>query len=236
MATFLKAEWRKLIMVNYVVNPEALLPYLPFKTELDLYDGNCYLSLVGFMFQNTCLKGCKIPFHINFEEVNLRFYVNYRNAGTCKRGVVFIKEIVPRPALTLVANMLYGEHYQTMKMSHSWLEQDDKIVVEYAWKKDKWNIMRVLAGKEPCSIGIGSEEEFITEHYWGYTRLSKTKTSEYEVAHPRWEVYPVNHYTIDVDFAATYGLDFKFLQDLKPASVLLAEGSEVKVLGKRLIC
>jgi uncharacterized protein YqjF (DUF2071 family) len=118
--SFLQAEWRKLAMANYIVDPGLLSKYLPYKTEIDLHHGACYVSLVGFMFLNTRLKGCKIPFHINFQEVNLRFYVHYEDNGEWKRGVVFIKEIVPRHALTLVANTMYNENYETMRMTHFW--------------------------------------------------------------------------------------------------------------------
>jgi len=72
-ATFLSAEWRKLAIANYYVDPEILVPFLPYKTELDLWNGKCYISLVGFRFVNTKLKGFGIPFHKHFEEVNLKF-------------------------------------------------------------------------------------------------------------------------------------------------------------------
>src|SRR3954453_11964004 len=111
---FLKAEWRKLAMANYAVDRKLLEKYLPYRTEIDTWDNTCYVSLVGFMFLNTRVKGLKIPFHTEFEEVNLRFYVRYRDGQAWKRGVVFIKEIVPRPMLTLVANTLYKEHYETL--------------------------------------------------------------------------------------------------------------------------
>ena len=132
--SFLKAEWRKLAIANYELDPALLKKYIPSKTELDLWNGTCYVSLVGFMFLNTKLLGLPIPFHRNFEEVNLRFYVRHNHNGEWKRGVVFIKEIVPKPALTFVANTIYKEHYQTMKMSHSWSELEDHRSVEYNWR------------------------------------------------------------------------------------------------------
>ena len=131
---FLKAEWRKLAIANYEVQPSLLSKYLPSNTELDLWEGKCYVSLVGFMFENTRLLGIPIPFHRHFEEVNLRFYVRYCDNGEWKRGVVFIKEIVPKTALTFVANQLYKEHYKTMKMSHLWEQKSDHLLVKYAWK------------------------------------------------------------------------------------------------------
>ena len=119
MKTFLTAEWRKLIMANYVVPPSLLAPFVPKNTELDFWNGNCYVSLIGFMFQNTKLKGIRIPFHSNFEEVNLRFYVKHKKDNEWKRGAVFIKEIVPKFMISLVANTLYGEHYQTLPMKNA---------------------------------------------------------------------------------------------------------------------
>lgn len=233
--TFLQAEWRKLAMANYAVKPELLLPFVPAKTELDFWNNTCYVSLVGFMFLNTRVLGIKVPFHVNFEEVNLRFYVRYQDAGEWKRGVVFIKEIVPRAALTLVANTLYGEHYETLPMQHTWTTEANCLQVEYRWKKSTWHTFSVEADSKAVPLETGSEAEFITEHYWGYTKINAHKTSEYQVEHPRWEIYPTQNYTIDVDFGKVYGPEFSFLSTAKPVSVFLAEGSEIKVkAGKKI--
>ncbi|HEY9009132.1 YqjF family protein [Ohtaekwangia sp.] len=228
-AVFLTAEWRKLAMANYVVDPSALQPYLPNKTELDLWNDTCYVSLVGFMFLNTKLCGLRIPFHHTFEEVNLRFYVKYKDITGWKRGVVFIKEIVPKPALTFVANTMYGEHYQTLPMSHMIEAKDDRLTVAYRWELQRWHSLEVTAAKNTVAIREGSEEEFITEHYWGYTQLAPHRTSEYAVEHPRWMVFPVSSYRIDVDFGKIYGGGFSNLSTQKPGSVFLAEGSEIVV-------
>ena len=234
--TFLQAEWRKLLMANFLVDPELLLPYLPHKTELDLWDGSCYVSLVGFMFLNTKIKGIKVPFHTNFEEVNLRFYVRYLDRDEWKRGTVFIKEIVPKPALTFVANMVYGEQYETLPMSHGWKTEGDVLTVEYSWKKnDRWNSMKVNSSLTQTDIASGSVEEFITEHYWGYTKITEELTSEYGVEHPVWKVYDIKNYFIVVDFGGNYGHQFGFLNHKKPEYVLLAEGSEIIVKGGRKI-
>ncbi|AFD05699.1 YqjF family protein [Solitalea canadensis] len=227
---FLSAEWRKLVMANYVVDPSLLLPYLPYKTELDCFNNQCYLSLVGFRFLNTKLKGVKIPFHSNFEEVNLRFYVRFKSNNEWKRGVVFIKEIVPKPALAFVANTLYKENYDTMPMKHEWKTTENSLFVSYQWNwNDKWNQLSVSAANKPMPILQGSEAEFITEHYWGYTKLNDKKTSEYEVEHPRWKTYLINSYEIDVDFASIYDERFSFLNKATPTSVFLAEGSIINV-------
>lgn len=233
--TFLQAEWRKLAMASYAVDQKILEPYLPYKTELDLWNGTCYVSLVGFMFLNTRVKGFKIPFHTNFEEVNLRFYVRFREGEEWKRGVVFLKEIVPRRALTWVANTLYGENYETMPMDHTWELKDGLLNVAYKWKKRDWNSLSVAADPKPHEMEAGSEAEFITEHYWGYTKLNDQNTSEYGVEHPRWQIYDTKNYSVDVQFGRVYGQAFEFLNREKARSVFLAEGSEIFVKEGRVI-
>jgi uncharacterized protein len=234
--SFLKAEWRKLAFANYEVPPQVLAPYLPFGTELDFWEDRCYVSLVGFMFMDTRLLGIPVPYHINFEEVNLRFYVRRLEKGGWKRGVVFIKEIVPRRALALVANILYGEKYEARKMVHYWELNDADLSVSYQWQLGReWQSFRVTAVKELTDIVAGSEEEFITEHYWGYARASNTRTTEYEVRHPKWQKYDVLDFRIRVDFEKLYGKEFRFLNSQPPRSVMLAEGSGVTVeSGRRL--
>lgn len=239
--SFLKAEWRKLIMANYIIDPDVLKSYVPYKTELDTWNGNNYVSLIGFLFVNTKLLGLKIPFHINFEEVNLRFYVRYKDGDEWKRGVVFIKEIVPKPAITFVANTLYQEHYATCKMKHQWETKEHAQFIRYDWKqKGQWQTIGVEAALEPTPILEGSEAEFITEHYWGYTQISPSKTYEYEVTHPRWQQYEVINHHIKTDFslmpkAFGNGADFSFLNVREPDSVFLAEGSSITVENKRTI-
>jgi len=234
--SFLTAEWRKLAIANYAIDKSILTPYLPVGTELDLWQDTCYVSLIGFLFKNTRLLGFSIPFHANFEEVNLRFYVKYNDAGTWKRGVVFIKEIVPKFALSVVANTIYNENYETMPMTHSWSESEDERSVAYRWRcKNEWQSFQVMANRGLSEILSGSEAEFITEHYWGYARYNSVKTNEYEVRHPKWAQYKVRDFKIDVNFGLVYGQEFEFLNRQEPVSVMLAEGSDISVEGKKVI-
>jgi uncharacterized protein YqjF (DUF2071 family) len=228
---FLKAEWRKLLMINYEVHPEVLLPYLPAHTEPDLYHGKCLISIVGFLFLNTHVKGFKIYNHINFEEVNLRFYNTFKTqSGEVRRGTTFIKEIVSKPAISFIANSLYKEKYVTLPMGHTITEADDELRVEYRWRFNKYlNAISCTADKTRSPILKDTLEDFITEHYWGYTKLSLKRTSEYAVEHPRWETYPVKEFKVNIDFEGLYGTSFANLKGKEPHSVLLVEGSEVLV-------
>jgi uncharacterized protein len=231
--TFLQAEWRKLAIANYRIEPVLLQPFVPFGTELDLWNDQCYVSLVGFMFINTRVLGVRIPWHTNFEEVNLRFYVKRKVDGQWRRGVVFIKEIVPRHAITFVANTLYHEHYHTMPMRHQWTNTGSELTIDYSWKFQKqWNSLKLTTKAQPIEIAVGSEAEFITEHYFGYNLIGPNRTTEYEVRHPRWEQYEVLSHQIDVDFEQLYGKLFGVLNGMEPVSVMLAEGSAIEVMGK----
>jgi len=189
--SFLTAECRKLILINYKIDPKVLTSYVPKGTELDFYNNTCYVSLVGFLFKSTKLLGMKIPFYSDFEEVNLRFYVKYKENDQWKRGVVFIKELVPKPALTLVANSIYKESYQTVPMQHSWETHPYTQKVEYKWGvKNKEQKINIISEPITKTIAPNTEAEFISEHYFGYTKQNN-KTYEYEVKHPRWVHYPI---------------------------------------------
>lgn len=233
---FLNAEWRKLAIVNYAVEPERLQPFVPVGTTLDLWQDTCYISLVGFMFLDTRMLGLRIPFHVNFEEVNLRYYVRRETTfAEVRRGVSFIRELVPRSAITAVANLVYGEHYRTVPMRNRWENMNSHLSVHYAWKCGRWHEMSLVADPAPVEMANGSEAEFITEHYWGYTRLNPHRTSEYQVSHPRWKVYPVRTWDIRVDFGLSYGPKWRFLNALEPVSVMLAEGSEIAVKSREVL-
>ena len=130
----LTAEWRKLIMANYEIDPFILKKYLPAGTELATWENKYYVSLVGFMVLKTKLHGIPIPFHSDFPEVNLRFYVRYRSGNDWKRGVVFINEFVPKHAITFVANKIYKERFATYPIKHT-CEIDNKIKIGYYLKK-----------------------------------------------------------------------------------------------------
>lgn len=232
MRKFLTAKWLDLIMANYEVDPSLLESRVPRGTELDFHDGKCFVSLVGFMFLDTRVMDFLIPFHVNFEEVNLRFYVRRATESEVRRGVVFIKEIVPRRAIATVARVMYGEPYQQWSMSNF----RDEASVQYTWQRgDCTNTLSVKRGK---SLGVpdeGSHGEFIIEHYWGYTKRGPARTDEYKVEHPKWELFTTENPSIDVNFAATYGNEFDSLTNAAPASVLLAKGSEIAVYkGARL--
>jgi uncharacterized protein YqjF (DUF2071 family) len=232
--TFLSARWENLIMANYAVDPEVLKPYLPNGVELDIYKHKTYVSLVGFMFKKTSLFQIPIPFLGTFEEINLRFYVKRVENDTIKRGVVFINETVPYKMVAWLANKLYKEHYTVIPTKNVIDTAGGTNDIRFEWKTNKkWNHISVITAKERKSMIADSVEEFIFEHYYGYTKINDQQTEEYKVNHPRWWVNKVLAHSIDCDFESMYGKDFSFLNSQEPDSIIFAEGSAVTIDWKR---
>lgn len=232
--TFLSARWENLIMANYSVNPELLKPYLPNGVELDFHNNKTYVSLVGFMFKQTSLFHLRIPFLGTFEEINLRFYVKRVQGDSIKRGVVFINETVPYKLVAWLANKLYKEHYIAIPTKNEIEITNLSKNIRYQWKTNKeWNHIAVNTAIENEQMLPGSIEEFIFEHYYGYTKINNQHSQEYKVNHPRWLVNKVKDYFINCDFKSMYGADFSFLRNHQPDSVIVAEGSPVTVNWKR---
>ena len=223
-------------MLNFVVDPRILVPLVPPGTEIDFENGETFVTVVGFLFLDTRLLGLPIPLHRDFEEVNLRFYVRKKSADTWRRGVVFIRELVPRRAVALVARTFYGENYVALPMKHDIEHRDLKLNVEYSWRRGrKWESLKMSASGKPQSIPAGSHGEFITEHYWGYTCV-RAGCSEYRVEHPRWKIWNADSFELSADVALLYGDQFVETLSAPPRSAFIADGSPITVERREFLC
>jgi hypothetical protein len=216
-------------MLNFAVDSKILEPLVPAGTELDFHEGATFVSIVGFLFLQTRVLGLPIPLHRNFEEVNLRFYVRRRTAEGWRRGVTFVRELVPRRAIALVARVFYDEPYLATPMRHSIAHRAEELSVEYQWwRLGRWETLAMTvagAGRVPAA---GSHEEFITEHYWGYTKRA-AGTSEYGVEHEQWRLQPATQWRFEADVRSLYGPQFVDTLQAAPVSAFIAEGSPVIV-------
>jgi len=228
---FLTAEWRYLAMLNYEVDDGLLLPFVPNGTELDRWNGRMFVSLVGFRFLKTRILGLAIPFHTNFDEVNLRFYVRRRQGSEIRRGVVFIREIVPHWAIAFVARTFYNENYVALPMAHEIRPIDGGLAVAYRWRHGRdWSAIKLEAHGQPELVNDGSQEQFITEHYWGYAAQPDGGCVEYRVTHPAWRVWSARLAEFAGNVEGLYGRDMAAVLRNAPASAFLAEGSSVNVM------
>ena len=223
-------------MLNYEVEPRLLTAFVPAGTELDSWNGKTFVSLVGFRFLKARVFGIAFPFHYNFDEVNLRFYVRRRVGSEIRRGVVFVREIVPRRAIAMVARVFYGERYLALPMKHRIQSNDARLAVEYGWKlSGRWNTIRLATAGNAYLPEEGSAEQFITEHYWGYAATRDGGCVEYEVRHPQWKVWSAGDASFDGYMEELYGKDLNDVLRRPPESAFLAEGAAVSVhRGTRL--
>ena len=228
---FLTAEWRWLVMLNFAIPCELVQPLVPRGTELDHWHGETIASLVGFRFLRTRVCGCAVPFHQNFDEVNLRFYVRRRVGTTWRRGVVFVKEIVPRRAIAAVARYVYNERYIALPMRHSLPPQPlQGGRFEFAWRVAAiWTGFAAETSGSLETISDGTEAEFILEHYWGYSRQRDGGTMEYAVEHSRWRAWQVKSTNMKGDSSLVYGAEWREPLAHPPRSAFVAEGSPVLV-------
>lgn len=231
-APFLTAKWHNLLMVSFVVDPGLLTPLVPEGTDLDFHDGRAYASVVAFQFLDTRVLGFRIPFHVSFEELNLRFYVRRIVNGEVRRAVVFVREVVPRAMIALVARLAYNEPYRSLPMRHA--VSGDPPQVSYAWRlAGAWQGMAASAMGPRVVPSPEDHRSFITEHYWGYTRQRNGSTLEYRVTHPRWGVWNAELAAFP-DVGDLYGEHWAAALT-HPASVLIADGSAVEVFRGRRI-
>jgi len=226
-------------MLNYIVDPDVLRPLLPRGTILDLWNGHALISVVGFRFLDTRMLGVRIPYHRNFDEVNLRFYVRRElDNGEVRRAVTFVRELVPRATIALTARYTYNEPYLSVPMRSSVptgiTETPGRLV--YEWKTEgQWQRVAATAVGEPSVPAVDSKEAFITEHYWGYTRQRDGGSVEYEVTHPPWRVWQTHSPELTAHVRTLYGAAFESTLANPPASAFIAEGSPVTVYAPRRI-
>jgi hypothetical protein len=234
---FLSAEWRDLVMLNYEVEPSLLNRYVPPGTALDSFKGRTYVSLVGFRFCRTKLFGrFPVPFHVDFDEVNLRFYVRRKEDSDDRRGVVFIAEVVPKPAIATTARLVYGENYIYLPMRHRIETEKLNKTAEYQWRVgNQWCRLSAQTIGLPTHPQEVSLEQFITEHYWGYSTQGSDGCVEYQVSHAPWQVWATTKAGFEGEASALYGCELATVLQRCPDCAFVADGSPVVVFtGNRV--
>lgn len=222
---FLTARWQDLILITYDVDPGMLQPYIPEGLEADTINGRGFVSLVAFDFLDTKVKGLKIPFHVNFPEINLRIYVKNKE----KRGVVFVREFVPKTVIPLIANTIYNENYKAIKMKSS-VEKNGAIFINHTIEINKQEFhINLQAENKPYLPPADSTEHFFKEHEWGFGTSKAGKPLIYKVEHPFWNICPIRKYEHNFDFGVVYGKYWESLNNNAPYNITYALGSEIKV-------
>lgn len=233
-SVFLTAQWRYLALLNYAVDPSLLAERVPPRTEIDFFGDRTFVSVVGFRFLRTRVTGIAVPLHQDFDEINLRFYVRRRVDDGWRRGVAFVRELVPKPAIATVARLAFCEPYESVRMSHRVRDEGEasarRVSVAYRWHHREGECTIALrASGDPAIPAKGSIEEFIAEHYWGYGRDRKGRALEYSVRHDPWRAWTASEAAFTGNPTSTYGPKFARAIAGPPDSAFLAEGSSISV-------
>jgi uncharacterized protein len=226
---FLTARWSNLAILTYEVPPSLLAPHLPEGLEFDSRGGATFASLVAFDFEDTRVRGVGWPGFRRFPEINLRFYVRRGD----RRGVVFIREFVPQPLVSWLARAIYNEPYVVAPIQSGVAEGAKEITAHRLLRwRGRSHIIKVSGLKPAVRPRQDSEEHFFKEHQWGFGHDRRGRTLVYEVRHPVWDIYPVQSWSLDFDWAQVYGPSWSCFSAATPASVVLAAGSPVSVYSR----
>jgi uncharacterized protein YqjF (DUF2071 family) len=228
MTRVISGAWHKIIMVNYAVDPSALRDLVPHGTRLSYFEGRCFVTLAGFLFSDIKVLGLRVPFHRHVPEANLRFYVE--SLDGYKKGLVFIKELVSKRVMAMMANRFYRQNYSVKNIKYSYTEDRKTATLKYSWGLLGGNRMKAKLARVPSTkVKTGSEADYILHNFLGYASRPDKSTLRYEVTHPAWTLCPVIDWKVKVNFEKSFGKRFEFLSKQKPHSIFVTEGSPIAI-------
>ena len=236
MKTLLTAYWTNLLAATFEADETLLNKFLPRGTELNTWHGKYLISIVAFMFSKPAILNISAPFYRSFEEINLRFYVRYKENDQWKKGVVFIKEIAPARIIGLTAGWLYQENFIYLPLKHKFYANNKCQYISYSCKvKNQWGHLNMVCSSKDNEPGSERVQTFVRDHYWGYTKKSNNNTAEFLIEHRLWKIYQATDYDLNLNIGEIYGKDFTDLFLQKPISVILMDGSFTKVSWPTLL-
>jgi uncharacterized protein len=226
--------WRDVLITTWAVDAALLEPYRPAGTTLDMWNGHGLLSIVGMRFLDLQVAGVAMPFHQDFEQINFRFYVR-RDTEEDRRGVVFLKQIVPSSSMALIATLLYNESFLTTATRYD-ITRAAQGWTLYEWMvAGRWNRVSAIRRGEPIMPGSDTIETFIKDRPWAYTRQADGSTVEFEAQHPVWPIYSTHEMLLDCDVVPLIGAPFVPVLSAQPLSTFVATGSDVTLHPGRSI-
>lgn len=229
MKQFLSSTWKNTFIVTWEIEPELLLEHLPHKIGLYTENGKAFLSFVVYNFENTKVKGIKMPFHVSFPEMDLRYYVKHNNS----LGVAFIQHIVPRYCISLWAKRIFNENYITLPMDYSFQETETSKVLHYkVWKDKKMFSLDFLSNKEfvesTFSLYNQVQYGFGVDKYGNSTKFKFDKLNNFHSL-------STLDYAINLDYSALFGRKWAFLNELSPIDVTALNDNKVRIFHPNYI-
>lgn len=237
----MKAKFTELVALNFQIDPEILKPRLPKGLELNFYRDETYVSLVAMMLRNVKFYGFPIPVAHAIGEFNLRFYVRRKVSDTeTRHGSCFIKDYVSSRTGAWGLSKVFQAEFCRIKMNcaQQGFSNDDDAApkVDYRWEvsKDHWNRIRVSARERVKRTGPETKVGFVLNHSNIYSRRNR-ETLEYPVVRPRWQIWNAGHANFTCDVKKLFGPEFVKPLARRPASVFVANGSDVIIYRPNVI-
>ena len=228
-------DWQHLLTATWAVHPSLLAPMVPARAILDLWNGDALLSLVGMRAVNVRVSGLPVPLHQDFDQISMRFCVRREVAGETRRGLVFVKQIVPSASMTLVDRLLYHANYVNAPTRHD-IEPGEQGWTSYEWLVgERWNRFSAVRAGAAVAPAEQSIEEFISHRPWAYSRQADGSTLESCAEHPRWEVWPAQEMLLDCDVAPLFGVEYVPVFASQPIATFVAVGSTVALNTPRRV-
>lgn len=212
-------EWNNAIFLHFKVNLEELKKHVPKELEIDLFQGESWVSVVAFTMEKIRPKNIPAFSPIsNFHEINIRTYVKMNN----KTGVYFLSIEGGTKLSCKIAKFIsdlpyrYSTIERTSKLySSSNLDFKDELCFEFE------------IGKQ---IELKSElDNWLTERY-ALFQETDNYINEYEIHHLPWVVKDV-----EVKSLKCFYLRFKNLLNNKPDKIQYSKGVQVIAWGKNRI-
>lgn len=230
MKLSISSEFRKVALLNYIVPPEVVEKYLPKYTKPDFYNGNCFISLVGFQVKKLKVSDVKVPLIKDFDEIDLQIYVKRFDGARWVKGVVIISRIFDQPGAATLTNTLFKTNYTSMPTTSEVNETEEGLEVKYSWQLNgKEQSFSVKSNNLAAPYDKDTEAAFILDRSLGFIKAGEEETFQYTINHASWHLYTVEEYAVDVDFSRQFDPVLNILNTMVPQSVILTEGSTVEI-------
>ena len=183
--SFMAQKWENLLFLHWPVSKESLESTIPEDLEVDLFEGEAWLSVVGFRLSELRIKPfVQIPWK-DFSELNLRTYVRDQ-AG--RRGVWFYSLDSSDLLAVVGARLLYGLNYRYASIDHN--QKNDFIEYTSETKSKRGGIKGSISSSSPAMKMVGEMAKagtlnyFLLERYRFWSKQTyRGKLSSAQVRH-----------------------------------------------------
>lgn len=179
-------SWRDLLFAHWPVPAERMRALVPAPLELDVFEGDAWVTLAPFRVAGLRLRGLPpFPGVSDFPELNLRTYV--RAAG--RAGVWFFSLDAASAMAVTAARTLYRlpYHHAAMRLARAngWIDYSSRRM-----RGDAVFEARYRPTGEAILPVPGTLAHFLTERYALYTVLRNGRVLGVQIHHSPWNVQP----------------------------------------------